>query len=352
MSDLHDDLTLTPRQEAILRLVIEQHVATGIPIGSKNIAGRDGVDFASSTVRSELARLEQLELLDHPHTSAGRIPTDTGYRYYVDHLVGRGDHTPALQSITTALDVGEMRREVDLAMRRIADAMSQVTNMLGVVTSPPAQSATIRRVEVLLLQPQLVMVVAITSTGAVTKRMFAFDRPVDPKLADWASDFLNERLTGRAVGARTTASKLAEPSLGPAEQAFVSALAPAVTELDDEDEQGHLYVGGQARFLEEHRTQDVVEIGSLIRTLEERYAILNLLRGALGGNEVYLRIGRELTDPFLPGVSIVAANYGVARRNLGTVSVIGPTRMDYGLAIATVREAAHALSAYIEEVYE
>jgi len=343
-------MRLSPRQEVILRMVVERHIATAAPVGSKNIAGQSGMDFASSTVRSELARLEQLGLLDHPHTSAGRVPTDAGYRYYVDHL-GPGDQLPAPREVAGALAVGEMRREVDAAIRRVADAMSQVTNMLGVVTAPPARSATVRRVEVLVLQPQLVMVVAITSTGAVTKRMFAFDRPVDPHLADWASDFLNERVVGLPVGARMIASRLVDPSLDPREHAFIEAIGTALTELEDEEAEGTLFVGGQARFLEENRAQDLIEIGSLMHALEERYVLLELLRGALAANEVYLRIGAELPDPSLRGVSIVAANYGIARRNLGTVSVIGPTRMDYRLAIATVREAAHALSEYVEEVY-
>ncbi len=345
------DIRLSPRQEAILRMVVERHISSGIPIGSKHIAGQLGMDFASSTVRSELARLEQLGLLNHPHTSAGRVPTDSGYRYYVDHL-RPDDRLPAPREVANALVVGEVRKEVDAAMRRVADAMSQVTHMLGVVTAPPAQSTTLRRVEVLVLQPQLVMVVAITSTGAVTKRMFAFDQPVDPQLADWASDFLNERVTGLPVGARIIGSRLAEPSLGPREQAFVATIGSALTELEDEESQGALVVGGQARFLEENRTQDLVEIGSLMHALEERFVLLDLLRGALAANEVYLRIGTELPDGTLRGVSLVAANYGTVRRNLGTVSVIGPTRMDYRLAIATVREAAHALSAYVEEVYE
>lgn len=345
------EIRLSPRQEAILRMVVERHIASGTPIGSKNIAGQAGMDYASSTVRSELARLEQLGLLNHPHTSAGRVPTDTGYRYYVDHLKP-DDRLPAPREVAGALVVGEVRKEVDAAMRRVADVMSQVTHMLGVVTAPPAQSATVRRIEVLVLQPQLVMVVAITSTGAVTKRMFAFDQPVDPHLADWASDFLNERVTGLPVGARMITSRLADPSLGGREQAFVAAVGSALTELEDEEAQGALVVGGQARFLEENRAQDLMEIGSLMHALEERFALLELLRGALVGNEVYLRIGAELADPSLRGVSLVAANYGIARRNLGTVSVIGPTRMDYRLAIATVREAAHALSAYVEEVYE
>ncbi len=345
------DERLTARQEAILRVVVERHVDTRSPVGSKDIVGREGLDFASSTVRSELARLEQLGLLNHPHTSAGRVPTDAGYRYYVDHLVKR-DQMPVPRGIASALEVGEVRREVDAAMRRLADAMSQITNMLGVVTGPPAQSATVRRIEVLVLQPQLVMVVIITSTGAVTKRMFAFDKPVDPRLADWASDFLNERTVGLPVGARTTSSRLVDSSLGPQEHAFIETLASALTELDDEEAQGSLIIGGQARFLEENRQQDLIEIGALMRAIEERFALLQMLRGGLSGNDVYLRIGAELADPSLRGVSIVAANYGVARRNLGTVSIIGPTRMDYRLAIATVREAAHALSAFVDEVYE
>ena len=343
-------LRLSPRQEAILRMVVERHVTTAAPVGSKNIAGQSGMDFASSTVRSELARLEQLGLLDHPHTSAGRIPTDAGYRYYVDHL-GPADQLPAPREVSGALVVGEMRREVDAAIRRVADAMSQVTNMLGVVTAPAARSATVRRVEVLVLQPQLVMVVAITSTGAVTKRMFAFDHAVDPHLADWASDFLNERVVGLPVGARIIASRLADPSLDPREHGFIEAIGTVLTDLEDDEAEGTLFVGGQARFLEENRAQDLIEIGSLMHALEERYVLLELLRGALAANEVYLRIGAELPEPSLRGMSIVAANYGVARRNLGTVSVIGPTRMDYRLAIATVREAAHALSEYVEEVY-
>jgi heat-inducible transcriptional repressor len=341
---------LTPRQEAILRAVVDQHVATGAPVGSKNIAGRDGIDFASSTVRYELARLEELHFLDHPHTSAGRVPTDRGYRYYVDTILGREPAAPeAVATIAGALDAGQMRREVDAALRRLADVMSQLTNLLGMVTAPPPYSATIRHVEVLVLQPQLVTVVVITSTGNVTKRMFVFDRPVDPGMADWAAEFFNEHAAGLTVGARMIGTRLADPSLRPAERAFLDALAPALTDLEEE---GTLYVAGQARLLAEHRIRDVEEIERLMGVIEQRYALLSMLRGALARNQLYLLIGEELSEPSLRGLSLVAANYGVARRNLGTVSILGPTRMDYRLAISTVREAAQALSEYVEGVYE
>jgi heat-inducible transcriptional repressor len=342
---------LRPRQEVILRTVVEEHIATGTPVGSKNIAGREGIDFASSTVRYELARLEELGYLDHPHTSAGRVPTDEGYRYYVDTLLTRDPPARPPAMVERALDLTEMRREIDAALGRLADVVSQVTSLLGIVTAPPPESSTVRHVEVLLLQPQLVMVVVITSTGAVTKRVFAFEGPVDPGLCEWAGAFLNEQVSGLAVGARMIATRIAEPSLGTSETAFLEAIAPALVDLD-EQAVGAMFVGGQARFLAEQRHLDLLAIDALMESLEERYQLLAFLRGALSRNEVYLRIGSELPDSSLAGLSMVAANYGVPRRNLGTVSLIGPTRMDYRLAMATVRGAAQLLSEFVEGVYE
>ncbi|MEW6581858.1 MAG: heat-inducible transcriptional repressor HrcA [Actinomycetota bacterium] len=344
--------SLTGRQETILRVVIEDHVSSGQPVGSKHIAGREGLDVGASTVRYELARLEDLGFLNHPHTSAGRVPTDRGYRYYVDEILPREPGLPVTRdAISRSLELGEMRREIDAALRRLAEVVAQVTSLLSVVTAPQPASATVRHVEVLVLQPQLVMVVVITSTGAVTKRVFAFEEPVDPRLAEWAASFLNERVRGLAVGARMIESRLEEPSLTPRERAFVASLAPALTDLDPEERQ-HVYVAGQGRFLAEYREQDLREIDALMTAIEQRAALLELLRGALARNELYLRIGGEIGEPLFQGLSVVAANYGVARRNLGTISLIGPRRMDYRLAIATVREAAHALSNYVEGVYE
>lgn len=341
---------LKPRQELILRLVVEQHIASGAPVGSKQIAGRGGVDFASSTVRYELARLEELGYLDHPHTSAGRVPTDRGYRHYADRLA-IGDPPPEAPALLQeALELAAMRREIDTALERLADTVSQVTNLLGIITAPAPESSRVRHIEVLVLQPQLVMVVVITSTGAVTKRMFAFDGPVDHGLADWAGAFLNERLGGLTVGARMIESRLNDPSLGAREREFLTRLASAFTDLDEPA--GGIFVGGRARFLAEQRHLDLIAIDHLMETLEERYQLLDMLRSALSRNQVYLRIGAELPDENLSGMAMVAANYGIPRRNLGTVSLFGPTRMDYRLAMATVREAAQLLSRYVEEVFE
>ena len=208
------------------------------------------------------------------------------------------------------------------------------------MTAPPLETTEIRHIEVLLLQPQVVMVVVITSTGGVTKRIFPFPAAVDPKLAEWAHAFLNEQLTGVRLGGRTLqyAARRAGP-LGDASAQFLDALRPAFTELVDAAEQ-QLYVGGGARLLEEMHFADLAEINDLVRVLEGRVGLLGMLREALDSPRPYLRIGTDHTVPYMRGLAMVAANYGLATRNLGTVSLIGPTRMDYAAAIQSVRGAA------------
>src|SRR5512133_3556561 len=161
---------LTQRQHEILRRVVEEFVASGQPVGSKTIVDKGGIAAGSSTVRAELAELESLGLLTHPHTSAGRVPTEQGYRCYADELLLRPESQPA----EFPLDLHTTRTEVESALQATTEMLSQVTRLLALVSAPPLESATIRHIEVLLLQPQVVMVVVITSSGSVTKRIYAF----------------------------------------------------------------------------------------------------------------------------------------------------------------------------------
>ena len=244
-----------------------------------------------------------------------------------------------------------MRREVDEAMQATTEQLSQVTNLLALVTAPPIETATVHRVEVLLLQPQVAMVVVITSTGGVTKRVISYEDPVDPGLVAWAASYLNEALGGMDVGSRMLLSKLSEPGLSATERDFLGTLIPAFTELE-QTAGSNLFMDGAARLLSEHRFQELSQIAGLMEVLEHRRALLGVLRASLTEPSVYLRIGHENPTPELQSLSIVAANYGLARRNLGAVSVIGPVRMDYPGAIGAVREAARELSRFVAEVYD
>ncbi len=337
---------LTSRQEQILRKVVEEHLHSGQPVGSKTIAADPALDCGPSTVRNELALLEEHGLLAHPHTSAGRVPTDAGHRYVVDRLLDSGGRAERKRPLALSLS----RHEIEEAMRVTSVALSRVTRLLAVVSGPSMNTATIRHVELLALQPELVMVVVISSTGAVTKTVTGFDAPVDPGLLGWAGEYLRERLVGVGLGARTLSKRLEDPSLGVSEQAFVDRLAPAFASLAVESEDA-LYVDGAAQLLEDGRLHGLAEVNELMGLLERRAALLRLLRSTLGEADVYVRIGRENELPAMRSLALVAAGYGIARRKLGTVSVIGPVHMDYAGAIATVREAAHELSRFVEDAY-
>src|SRR6516164_790152 len=264
---------LTERQELVLRKVVEEYLAAGAPVGSKALSADADVEWRPSTIRHELQSLEELGLLAHPHTSAGRVPTEAGYRYFVDKLLPADEGQPTLS-------LSLMRREIDEAMRVTTETLSQVNNLLAIVTAPPIETSTIRHIEVLVLQPQVLMVVVITSTGGVTKRVFPFAQPVDPGLAHWAASYLNERLVGLGLGARIIHQRMHDPSLSSIESNFLEALAPVFTELEQSAE-ATLYVDGTARLLQLDRVGDVSQLQALMDMRERRVTLLGVLRVAL-----------------------------------------------------------------------
>jgi len=340
---------LTTRQETILCKVVEDYRRTGQPVASKSIAADPKLDCRASTVRGELALLEENGLLAHPHVSAGRVPTDAGQRYVVDQMLASGEGLrPVEQGVQ--LELSLMRREVEEAVRTTTETLSQVTNLLAVVSAPALNTASIKHVEVLALQSRVVVVVIITSTGSVSKMLVTFEQPVDPGLVTWAGEYLNERLVGTGLGARMLHQRLIDSGLSATEVAFLRQLAPAFGEIDPEGEDA-LYVEGTAHLFSTGMIEDTAQINELMGLLERRVALLRVLRTALGEPGVYVRIGHENEIPAMHSLGLVATSYGVARRKLGAVSVIGPVRMDYAEAIVTVRRAAHELSRFVEDAY-
>ena len=340
-------MELSERKREILRLVVEEYVSTGQPVGSKGLVGDGRLKVSSSTVRYELAELETLGLLTHPHTSAGRVPTESGYRLYADGLLEQLEPRPA----RFPLDLMTMRSEVDAALQSTTEMLAQVTRLLALVSAPPLQTTSVRHVEVLVLQPTLVTVVVITSSGGVTKRLCRFDEPVDPGLAEWAREYLNESLTGVRLGTASVRRRFDDPGLSPRERAFLEALRPAFVEALGEGGP-QLYVGGAASLIGDVRVEELESYQRLLEVLETRAAALELLGEALGPRRPLVRVGPELDNPSLHDAAFVGASYGLANRSLGAVGLLGPLRMDYDKAIRTVRAAAHELSRLVESVYE
>ena len=338
---------LSSRRREILRRVVEEHVVTGQPVGSKSLVERAGMDVSSSTVRSELAELEALGLLTHPHTSAGRVPTENGYRVYAEQLVDSIHERPEPPSV----DVAAVRSELEEALRSTTETLSQATRLLALVSAPALESASVRHVDVLQLQPRAVIVVVITSTGGVTKRVLELEEPVDPGLVDWARSYLEEQVIGLRLGSATLRRRLEDPALPLRERAFLARLRTAFVDAVAADGP-QLYVGGAAGLLGDARGAELEACQHLLDVLERRAAVLELLSDALDPRRTVVRVGPEVDGGQLHDVSYVGATYGIASRSLGSVALLGPLRMDYDKAIRAVRTAAVELSRLVEDVYE
>ena len=332
--------------------------ATGLILASWS---RRMSSWTSRSARSGTRRARRRALGTVHRARRARPPRGGGDARASAHLRGPRAHGPRLpHGVDEIIDAGHlpvprkklelstMRREVDEAMRATSEQLSQMTNLLALVTAPPIETATIRRVEVLLLQPQVAMVVVITSTGGVSKRVISYDEPVDPGIVDWAGSYLNEAL-GQPRRGLACCSPSRGPSLRPA-SAPSSTLAPAFTELEGTAEDT-LFVEGRERLLSEHRFQELSQIGTITRRCSSSAGRCSRCCASRSPSRACTCASAARTPPReLRSLSLVAANYGLARRSLGAVSVIGPLRMDYPNAIIAVRQAARELSRFVAEV--
>ena len=337
---------LTERQHDILRRVVDAYVETGEPVGSRTLVDQGGLDVSPSTVRAELAELESLGYLTHPHTSAGRVPTEAGYRLYATTVLEELEPRPD----DLGLRVDTVQAEIDTVLQTTTEMLSEMTRLLALVSAPALESATVRHVEVLPLQPTVTMVVVITSTGGVSKRILTTEKPLDPGLVSWATEYLRERVAGVQLGTHQLRQRFDDASLAPRERAFLALLRPAFTELERDEQQ--LFVGGAAGLLGDARSDELDACRRALGLLERRAAVLELVGRALRPDRPFVRVGEELANPALRDVALVGAGYGLPTRALGSVSLLGPVRMDYEKAIRSVRSAAFELSRFVEGVFE
>jgi heat-inducible transcriptional repressor len=338
-------MELTARKREILRRVVEEYVVTGQPVGSRALVERTGLGVSSSTVRNELSELEAIGLLTHPHTSAGRVPTEHGYRVYTEELVVAVEGRPGPFSV----DLRTMRNELEEALRRTTEALSEATHLLAVVSAPSLEAAAVRHVEVLQLQPRVVIIVVITASGSISKRVFELEEQVDPGVVQWAASYLDETVVGKRPSLSVLRRAFEDPGLGARERLFLEILRPAFDDLVTEGTD--LYVGGAAGLLGDAHGVELEACQRLLEVLERRAAVLEFLQDALDPKRPVVRVGPELEGEELHGAAYVGATYGLANRSLGAVGLLGPLRMDYEKAIRSVRAAAFELSRLVDDVY-
>jgi heat-inducible transcriptional repressor len=330
---------LDERKAAILRTIVEHYVDSAQPVGSQTVTQSAGLGVSAATVRNEMSVLERDGFIAQPHTSAGRIPTDSGYRYYVDHLAGAGALAPAerrriadfFTSATMAMDV---------LLHETSQLLARVTAHAAVVVGPQAESVTVRSVHLALLQPRVLLAVVVMSNGAVEKETVVLDTDATSEDAGIASARLADYLAGYRLAELPAARFVGAP--GDRADAIATASCEALGAYVARHHDEPLYVGGASRLAAEQESFASTSASGLLELLEQHVVLGALLRELLGPG-LTVRIGAENELADLRECSLVLAPYLVEGEAIGTVGVLGPTRMDYRKAQAAVSTVSRQL---------
>jgi heat-inducible transcriptional repressor len=335
------------RKLAVLRAIVEDYVSTEEPVGSKALVERHSLGVSPATVRNDMAALEEEGFITQPHTSAGRVPTDKGYRLFVDRLSTVKPMSAAeKRAISTFLD-GSV--DLDDMVQRSVRLLAQLTRQVAVVQYPTLSASTVRHVEVVALAPTRLLLVLILSTGRVEQRIVELAVPLtDDALAD-----LRIRLIRAAVGERISEAATAlgsvpaqvAPEARPAVEAAVQTLTEAMSDHRSDE---RIAVGGTAnlaRFGDSFETS----VRPMLEAIEEHVVLLKLLGEASTSGAVTVRIGHEGPYQELAATSVVATGYGPQDQALATLGIVGPTRMDYPSTMTSVRAVARYVSHLLGE---
>lgn len=348
------DGELDARKQRILQAVVQDYVATAEPVGSHTLVLRHGLGVKSATLRNEMAEMSERGYLRQPHTSAGRIPSDQGYRFYVDRLMLL-PVVPPEEARSVRGAVASASSELDAILRRTCSLLAAMTRLPAVATAPDADDTLLRQVFVSPVGADRVLLVLLFSTGRTENRIVETGRGVDAGEALLLANALNDRLGGRALAALRAEETAVGGEEPPSE---LRALAVPWSRLRQAvflaartlDEEAAVFVeGAHTAVLEQPEFRDVDRLGQFLSTLQERAALIETLQRALDnerevGSGVRVVIGEEHERPRLQEFSLVSSAYFVGARERGAIAVLGPTRMDYGRAGAAVQFMARTLS--------
>lgn len=330
---------LDERKTAILRAVVQEYIETAQPVGSTHVANAPGVRVSSATVRNDMAVLEQEGYLIQPHTSAGRVPTDKGYRFFVDHLAQPG----RLDSVGRA-QIGDFFSHAHGALEQMLHDTSRLlaglTNYTSMIVGPTPEAAVVRSVQIVGLSARVALVVVVLSNGSVDNHTLELaDDVSDARLAA-ATAHLQNALIGKPLRAADELRPMQDPKSDELAKSALSAIHSSSGGGEV------VYVGGTASMATAFDAVDIVR--SVLHTLEQQYVVVSLLRDVLDRGLTVAIGGEHGVEP-LSACSVVVAPVTIEGENVGSVGVLGPTRMNYPQALAAVEVVSDRLGRRLAE---
>jgi len=340
---------LDARKKQILSLAINEYIKTAEPVSSRLIAEKYLPEVSSATIRNELASLEEMGYLKQPHTSAGRIPSDLGYRYYVDNLINV-QLSPVEEAFIHKLYTA-LNKEVEDLLEETTSLLARLTKYVAIVFAPLSNKSLFKHIDLVPLSSRAILLVLITETGYVEKTLLDFEEEIAASSVVKAEKILNKKLKNLSLDKIKKEKSLLLKDCPPELKKLLDRVLNGIIVSLSKGKGAKFFFGGAANLLQQPEFESLEKTQALLRTLEHRYTLLQILREALNAHWVMVKIGSENSQLEMKDCSFVATNYSIGSGNLGALGIVGPTRMDYARAISTVLCIAKNLSKILESLH-
>lgn len=338
---------LSDRERQILRMLIDHYVATAEPVGSRVLANRYPLGLSPATIRNTMQDLEELGLIRQPHTSAGRVPTDDGYRVYVDRLIESHAVPEALQRRLREELAVKHKHAIDEILQQTAHVLASVTSQIGVTLAPRFEQGVISRIELVRVADQRLLVVLGVHSGPVRTILLEVTADIDANAVRETESVLNERLCGQTLGGLKMAAATRLADAGSADARLVRLFVDAAEDLVDRESAGALHIDGASNLFSKPEFADHELLGGIMRVIERREPIVRMLKAHGMGEGLIVSIGREVQLEGAEGCSVISATYQAGQIQ-GTIGIMGPTRMEYARIVSLVDYIARLLSEQME----
>ncbi|WP_409301777.1 heat-inducible transcriptional repressor HrcA [Peribacillus sp. SCS-155] len=340
---------LTDRQLLILQVIIDEFIRNAQPVGSRSLSKKDEITFSSATIRNEMSDLEEMGFIEKTHTSSGRIPSEKGYRYYVDHLLSPQKLKQNDMNLVKSV-FAERIYELEKIVQKSANILSEITNYTSIVLGPKVKDNKLRKIQIVPLSPGTAVAVIVTDTGHVENKMITLPPSFDLNEIEKMANILNERLIG--VPLTELKDKIYKEVATILRQhiknydAIIDALAGTLNMSQPEK----LFFGGKTKMLHQPEFHDIEKVRSLLSIIEQEQGIYELIKGNPAG--IHVKIGRENKNIALEDCSLISATYSIGEEQVGTIAILGPTRMEYSRVISLLTLFSNDLSTLLTRLYQ
>lgn len=339
---------LSERQKLILSAIVDDYIRSAEPVGSRTISKRGDVGFSPATIRNDMSDLEELGYLEQPHTSAGRIPSQKGYRYYVDHLIKRG-HLPAAELDMMKLFFAEKLQEMEQMIQHVAVVLSGMTNYTSIVLGPELLTTTLKHLQIVPLNESSAVAIIVTNTGHVENKIISIPEGMPVHEIERIVNMLNSRLAG--VPLFHFKSRLYN-EISTEMGRYVSKYEELIRMIESvlqSDEDDRIFVSGSTNMLTQPEFKDVDKVKGILDLFDESHTLVRMFSDASPGIQV--KIGAENSLEAINNCSLITASYSIDGQLLGTIGLLGPTRMEYGKVISLLDHLSKDMAVVLARWY-